>query len=49
MLIYIYQGPKTGKRGRPKRYDGNVNVDSPDMNGINLSVGFLFYGVKDAA
>ena len=31
-LRYIYQGPKTGKRGRPKQYDGNVDIDSPDMN-----------------
>jgi len=31
-LRYIYQGPKTGKRGRPKQYDGNVDIDSPDMD-----------------
>ena len=31
-LRYIYQGPKTGKRGRPKQYDGDVDIDSPDMN-----------------
>ena len=31
-LRYIYQGPKSGKRGRPKQYDRNVDIDSPDMN-----------------
>ena len=31
-LRYIYQGPKAHKRGRPKLYDGDVDIDSPDMN-----------------
>ena len=31
-LRYIYRGPKAHKRGRPKLYDGDVDIDSPDMN-----------------
>ena len=30
-LRYIYRGPKVRKRGRPKEYDGTVDVSLPDM------------------
>jgi hypothetical protein len=31
-LKYIYQGEQTGKQGRPKTYDGKVNVYNFNMN-----------------
>lgn len=31
-LKYLYHGPRTGKRGRPKKYDGKVKPKMPDMN-----------------
>lgn len=31
-LKYIYTGPKTGKRGAPKKYDGKIDVKNPDTN-----------------
>ena len=30
-LYYIYKGPKTGKPGAPKKYDGKVDVKNLDM------------------
>lgn len=31
-LRYLYDGPKTGKRGRPKVYGDKVDIKNPDMN-----------------
>ena len=31
ILYYIYKGPKTGKPGAPKKYDGKVDVKNLDM------------------
>lgn len=31
-LKYIYQGEQTGKKGRPKTYDGKVNIYNFNMN-----------------
>ena len=31
-LKYLYDGPKTGKRGRPKKFAGDVELKSLDMN-----------------
>ena len=36
VLQYLYLGEKTGKRGRPKEYDGKVNIHKPDMNHFNI-------------
>jgi len=36
VLYYLYQGEKTGKTGRPKEYDGKVNIDKPDMNHFKI-------------
>ena len=30
-MYYIYKGPKTGKPGAPKKYDGNVDVKNLNM------------------
>jgi len=30
--MYIYQGEPTGKKGRPKKYDGKVNTYNFNMN-----------------
>lgn len=30
MLYYIYDGPRTGRRGRPKARDGKIDFSSPD-------------------
>ena len=32
VLKYIYRGPATGKKGRPKKFDGRVDPDQLDMN-----------------
>jgi len=32
VLMYIYQGEPTGKKGRPKKYDGKVNAYNFNMN-----------------
>lgn len=32
VLKYIYRGPTTGKKGRPKKFDGRVDPDQLDMN-----------------
>lgn len=31
-LRYLYSGPKTGKRGRPKMIDGKIDYDNLDMS-----------------
>ena len=31
VLYYIYKGPKTGKPGAPKKYDGKVDVENLNM------------------
>lgn len=31
-LKYLYSGPKTGKRGRPQKFTGKVDVNNLDMN-----------------
>lgn len=31
-LKYLYSGPKTGKRGRPQKFAGKVDVNNLDMN-----------------
>lgn len=30
-LRYLYEGQKTGKRGRPKKFGDRVDIDNPDM------------------
>ena len=30
VLYYIYEGPRTGKRGRPKTKDGKIDFANPD-------------------
>lgn len=32
VLYYIYDGPRTGKRGRPKTKDGKIDFANPDKN-----------------
>lgn len=32
VMYYIFDGPPTGKRGRPQVYDGKVNIKNPAMN-----------------
>ena len=32
VLYYIYEGPRTGKRGRPKTKDGKIDFSNPDKN-----------------
>lgn len=34
--LYLYQGEKTGKKGRPKRYDGKVNWKNIDKSHFQL-------------
>ena len=36
VLQYIYLGEKTGERGRPKKYDGKVDIHKPDMNHFKI-------------
>ena len=31
-LKYLYAGPKSGKRGRPQKFNGKVDLKNPDMN-----------------
>jgi hypothetical protein len=31
-LKYLYTGPKTGKKGRPKEVDGKVDLDNLRMD-----------------
>jgi len=35
-LIYIYTGKPTGKKGRPKKYDGKINLKNINKNILNL-------------
>jgi hypothetical protein len=35
-LLYLNLKPKTGEKGRPKKYDGSVNPAEPDMNHFKL-------------
>ena len=32
VLYYIYEGPRTGKRGRPKTKDGKIDFSNPDKS-----------------
>ena len=32
VLYYIYEGPRTGKRGRPKTKDGKIDFANPDKS-----------------
>lgn len=32
VLHYLYEGPKTGKRGRPKTFDGQIDFKNPDLS-----------------
>ena len=31
-LKYLYRGPKSGKRGRPQKFSGKVDINNLDMN-----------------
>ena len=35
-LRYLYKGPKTGKRGRPKKYDGRLNPKEIDKKHLTF-------------
>ena len=35
-LKYIYSGPRTGKKGRPKQFDGKIDVKNPDLQRMEL-------------
>lgn len=35
-LKYLYEGPKTGKKGRPKKFDGKIDVKNPDTGRMEL-------------
>lgn len=32
VLFYPYMGPRTGKRGKPKKYDGRIDFENPDKS-----------------
>jgi hypothetical protein len=36
VMYYIFDGPPTGKRGRPQLYDGKVDVKNPAMNHFKI-------------
>ena len=36
VLYYLYDGEKTGQKGRPKIYDGKVNIKNPAMNHFKI-------------
>jgi len=38
VLMYKYTGPKTGKKGRPKEFDGKVDVNNLDTNYFTLEL-----------
>lgn len=47
VLFYLYEGERTGKRGRPKKYDGKVDFENLDTSRmtrlfIDLSEGSAF-------
>ena len=31
-LRYLYEGPRTGKKGRPRKLDGKIDVKAPDLS-----------------
>jgi hypothetical protein len=35
VIHYIYDGPRTGKRGRPKTKDGKIDFANPDKSRMN--------------
>ncbi len=35
VLHYVYEGPRTGKRGRPKTRDGKIDLANPDKSRMN--------------
>ena len=35
VLYYMYDGPRTGKRGRPKTKDGKIDFTNPDRSKMN--------------
>lgn len=35
-LKYLYTGPRTGKKGRPKMFDGKIDVKNPDLERMDL-------------
>lgn len=49
-LWYIYNGPQTGKKGRPKMYDGKVDLNNLDMSvfqevDCNVEKGTCYAGI----
>lgn len=41
VLFYLYQGERTGKRGRPKKFDGKIdfnNLDLGRMTEVNIGI-----------
>lgn len=38
VMMYIYQGEPTGKKGRPQKYDGKVNAYNFNMNYFNENI-----------
>ena len=38
VLFYIHDKKPTGKRGRPKQYNGKVDIKNPAMNHCNGSL-----------
>jgi IS4 transposase len=38
VLQYIYRGEPTGRKGRPRKFDGKVDPYQPDMNYFRLTV-----------
>lgn len=32
VLYYLYNGPRTGKKGRPKKFDGQIDPRKPDLS-----------------
>lgn len=36
-LFYLYQGPKRAGKGAPRKYDGKIKVDQPDLTRFALS------------
>lgn len=36
-LLYLYEGPKRKGRGAPRKYDGKINVQAPDLSRFTLA------------
>lgn len=36
-LLYLYQGPPSKGRGAPRKYDGKVDVNKPDLSRLELA------------